>query len=130
MISGKYLLDTNYVIRLMAGRKLIDERLSSDPDLYLSIIVLGELYYGAQKSKRLSENMIQISDIMQSMQVLPCDEKTAYEYGIIKNDLHLKGRPIPSNDIWLAALARQHGLILVTRDRHFQEIEHLSIKQW
>jgi predicted nucleic acid-binding protein len=45
MISGKFLLDTNYVIRLMAGRKLIDERLSSDPDLYLSIIVLGEIYY-------------------------------------------------------------------------------------
>jgi tRNA(fMet)-specific endonuclease VapC len=56
-----------------------------------------------------------------------CDQGIAWEYGIIKKYLRSKGRPLPENDIWLAALARQHGLVLLTRDRHFQEIERLNV---
>jgi tRNA(fMet)-specific endonuclease VapC len=62
--------------------------------------------------------------------VLACDLDTAREYGVIKNALREKGRLIPENDIWIAAIARQHDLTLVTRDEHFKEIKHLKVEMW
>ncbi len=62
--------------------------------------------------------------------VLLCDVETARYYGDIKNQLRLKGRPLPENDIWIAAVALQHNLTLVTRDAHFQEIENLQVVGW
>ena len=57
---------------------------------------------------------------------LPCDFDTARLYGRIKAELRRKGKPIPENDIWIAAAAIQYGLTLVTRDRHFDFIDGLS----
>ncbi len=62
--------------------------------------------------------------------VLGCDSDTARRYGEVKNALRLKGRPIPENDIWIAAVALQHGLTLITRDGHFNEIEELTVEAW
>jgi len=61
---------------------------------------------------------------------LICDIETATHYARIKNDLRLKGKPIPENDIWIAALALQHGLILATRDAHFGEVDGLTVVRW
>lgn len=55
---------------------------------------------------------------------------TARQYGEIKNKLRKKGRPLPENDIWIAALALQYDLILVTRDQHFDEIDNLKLVSW
>jgi tRNA(fMet)-specific endonuclease VapC len=55
-----------------------------------------------------------------------CDTETARQHGAVKNKLRLKGRPLPENDVWIAALALQHDLILVTCDAHFQEVESLK----
>jgi tRNA(fMet)-specific endonuclease VapC len=62
--------------------------------------------------------------------VLLPDVESARNYGAIRDELRRKGRPIPDNDIWVAAIARQHNLTLITRDTHFQEIEGLSIGSW
>jgi len=62
--------------------------------------------------------------------VLACDTETAREYGQIKNSLRAKGKPIPENDIWIAAIAIQYDLTLVTRDGHFTEIEGLATETW
>ena len=62
--------------------------------------------------------------------VLVCDPGTAWEYARIKIDLRSKGRPIPENDIWIAATARQHGLTLVTRDQHFSAVDGLKCDAW
>lgn len=129
-MNGKYLIDTNYAIQLFSGLKTVEERLSHDPDLYLSAIVLGELFFGAYKSNHVQQNLKQITELTKTMHVLPCDGRTAEYYGAIKNQLFRKGRPIPENDLWLAALAKQHDLIVVTRDRHFQEVERLIIASW
>jgi tRNA(fMet)-specific endonuclease VapC len=51
-------------------------------------------------------------------------------YGEIKSSLRQKGKPIPDNDIWIAASARQHSLTLVTRDAHFDEIDDLARERW
>jgi len=48
----------------------------------------------------------------------------------VKNALLAKGRPIPENDVWIAALARQHDLVLVTRDEHFAEVDGLTLARW
>jgi tRNA(fMet)-specific endonuclease VapC len=62
--------------------------------------------------------------------ILNCDKDTAQQYGIVKNKLLDKGKPIPENDIWIAAVAMQNDLILVTRDGHFNEIEELKFEKW
>ena len=62
--------------------------------------------------------------------MLGCDETTAQEYGRIKTALKAKGRPIPDNDIWIAAIAKQYSLVLATRDQHFSEVEGLLTETW
>jgi predicted nucleic acid-binding protein len=61
---------------------------------------------------------------------LPCDLGTAETYGKLKNELRKKGRPVPDNDIWIAALSQRHRLTLITRDQHFQEFDALSADIW
>lgn len=62
--------------------------------------------------------------------MLDCDTETAKVYGIIKNALRTKGKPIPENDIWIAAIALQHDVTLVTRDAHFGAIDGLDLQTW
>jgi tRNA(fMet)-specific endonuclease VapC len=62
--------------------------------------------------------------------VLYIDEETTFSYGAIKTALRKKGKPIPENDIWIAAIVLRHNLTVVTRDKHFKEIDGLVIKHW
>ena len=62
--------------------------------------------------------------------ILPCDLAVAQVYGALKNRLRLLGRRIPENDLWIAAIALQHRLILATRDEHFSHIEDLMVAAW
>jgi len=129
-MSGKYLLDTNIVIALFAGEEAVIEMLKSADAVFSCAIVLGELFYGAQRSGRVKENVEQITEFAKSSIVLGCDAETAIHYGLTKNCLRLKGRPIPENDLWIAAIAKQHKLTLVTRDEHFFDIEGLTVQRW
>jgi tRNA(fMet)-specific endonuclease VapC len=62
--------------------------------------------------------------------IVPCDLSVAREYGRLKQSLRERGRPIPENDMWIAATAKCHDMVLVTRDRHFHEIEDLLTAAW
>ena len=128
--SGKYLLDTNIVIAMFAGEATIQERRQSTDEVFLPSPVVGELCYGARKSSRPIENLERINRLIQDFQVIPCNLETARWFGIIKDGLRRKGRLIPDNDIWIAAVAMQRGLILATRDSHFDEIESLQTERW
>ena len=129
-MSGEFLLDTNAVIALLDGEMALRELVADSPRLLLSIVVLGELYHGAQNSRLYDDNITRIENLILTSTLLYCDKGTAWEYGIIKKYLRSTGRPLPENDIWLAALARQYGLVLMTRDKHFQEIERLNVSSW
>ena len=129
-MNGRFLLDANIVIGIFTEDQAIQQRLAQCPEVLLSTVVLGELYFGAQKSKRIGENLRRIDELLAETVCLVCDVGTAYEYGIVRNELRIKGRPIPENDIWLAAHTRQHGLTLVSRDRHFAEVDNLRWEQW
>ena len=129
-MSGKCLLDTNIVIALLAGEESVLEALINVEEVFLSNVVIGELYYGAFKSGRPGENVARIEELVDNSVVISCDERVARKYGEIKNVLKNKGRPIPENDIWIAATAMLYGLTLVTRDKHFEEVADLEIESW
>ena len=129
-MNGRFLLDTNIVVGVFADDPAIRRRLEQRAEVLLSVVVLGELYSGAQRSRQVDDNLRRIHRLLAESVVLACDVGTAYEYGTVRNELRLKGRPIPENDIWLAAHARQHNLTLVSRDRHFSEVDRLEWEQW
>jgi tRNA(fMet)-specific endonuclease VapC len=129
-LSGKYLLDTNVVIALFAGDLMVQEKVRNAEYIVAAPPVIGELCFGAQKSNKVTENLHKIDIFVQQSIVFPCDLETAQWYGIIKDRLHRKGRLIPDNDIWIAAVAIQRGLILATRDAHFDEVETLQTERW
>jgi tRNA(fMet)-specific endonuclease VapC len=130
-MNGKwYLLDTNIIIALFAQEIAVQARLAETPATFISLITVGELYYGARKSKQTEKNIHRIDEFVANTLVLPCDTLTAQHYGQIKLMLRKKGRPIPENDIWIAALAQQYQLTLVSRDRHFSVIDDLMLETW
>jgi len=129
-MSGRYLLDTNVIIDLLANEESVTKRLAQTEEAFVCSIAIGELCYGAEKSTRPEENLGRIDELSANTTVLGCDIQTARHYGQIKNMLRAKGRPVPENDLWIAAIARQHNLILVTRDKHFSDIVGLQTVCW
>jgi tRNA(fMet)-specific endonuclease VapC len=129
-MSGRYLLDTNIIIALFADDKIVKSNLAQAKEVFIPSITLGELYYGARKSGRSQANLIRIERLVTSTIIIVCNIDTARQYGDIKHKLQLRGRPLPENDVWIAALALQYDLILVTRDAHFQEVESLQTVSW
>ena len=98
--------------------------------IYLPSTVIGELYYGAYNSNRVTKNIKQIEELIESTPILDSNIVTAKEYGIIKKDLKIKGTPIPENDIWISAIAIQFDLKLAGRDDHFKYIDSLNYEEW
>ena len=129
-MPGRYLLDTNIVIALFNGDAGVKARLEASPEIFLSSVVLGELYFGAAKSARPVANKAKAEDFAASCPLVVSDQVTALEYGSVKTSLKKKGKPIPENDVWIAACAFQHDLILVTRDGHFKYVEGLQFEAW
>lgn len=129
-MSGKYLLDTNIVIALFANDANVKKSFGKAEEVFIPNIVIGELFYGAWKSSRSKENITRIDELASQSAVLGCDAETARIYGEIKYSLSAKGNPIPENDIWIAAIAVQHELILVSRDSHFNAVDKLTIESW
>lgn len=129
-MSGRYLLDTNIIIALFACEASIVSNLAQADEVFIPSIALGELHYGARKSGRSQKNLERIGEFVVNNTIVECDANTARQYGDVKNKLRIKGRPLPENDVWIAALALQYDLILVTRDAHFQEVESLQTVAW
>jgi len=127
-MSGRALVDTNVVIALFAGDPMALEALADRTAVFLCVPVIGELRYGALASARVEQNLARLDEFSKAVEVLPCDSETAACYSAVKFDLRKKGRFIPENDVWIAAIARQHGLTLISRDSHFQEIEGLELE--
>ena len=128
--SGRFLLDTNIVIALLEGDDTVLSNLDQASEVFIPAVVLGELFFGAAKSGRPSENIAKLERFAVGRAIVPCDLDVAREYGRLKHRLQEKGRPIPENDLWIAATAASRGMVLVTRDRHFHEIEELQTADW
>ena len=129
-MSGRYLLDTNIVLALFAADESVMDKIEIADEVFIPSQVIGEMYYVAHQSARPRDNTVRVTDFSQSSSVLVCDAETGRWYGIIKDLLRQKNTPIPENDIWIAALALQYGLTLVTRDPQFGEITNLRKEIW
>jgi tRNA(fMet)-specific endonuclease VapC len=127
-MTGRYLFDTNIAIAIVEREINFQDR--PEAQGFLNTIVLGELFFGVEKSSRIEENLKRLQHLRAVFPVLVCDNETARHYGIIRYALLRKGRPIPENDIWIAASARQHGLTLATRDGHFDYVDDLITEAW
>lgn len=129
-VSGDFLIDTNALIKLLARDPSLRWHMGHDFRCSVSFITLGELCAGAHQSKRAAFNLAEARRIASEMPVLGFDFDTADEYGRIKAFLRKKGRPIPHNDLWIAATAVRNGLTLITLDKHFSWIDGLAIEIW
>lgn len=125
-----YLLDTVAVIARLNGDLAFISALDPQAVVSIPIIVLGELYAGAENSAHVEANIRSIDELASGAEVLLRDGSTARQYARISQELRTKGRPIPQNDMWIAALAMQHQLALVTRDAHFSYVDGLQLTTW
>ncbi len=130
MSNGKYLLDTNIVIGLFNGEQNIINLLKKLKNIFILSIVVGELFYGAFKSANQNQNIDKLKSFIDKVSIIYCDEETAYEYGKIKYQLKKMGRPVPENDLWIASIASQYNLTLITYDNHFKEIDINILKEF
>jgi tRNA(fMet)-specific endonuclease VapC len=96
----------------------------------LPLFALGELEFGVNRSSQPERQREALSAFCEGVLILAPGEQTAQEYGRVKAELAHAGTPIPENDIWIAALAREHGLTLATLDAHFQRIDNLQLLSW
>ena len=128
--SGRFLLDTNIIIALLEGDDAVLSNLDLASEVFVPAVALGELFFGAAKSGRPSENNARVERFAAGRAIISADFHVAREYGRLKQHLKKRGRPLPENDIWIAAAAKCHGMVLVTRDRHFLEVEDLLTADW
>lgn len=124
------ILDTNAVSALLVGDPALGKVLSADQRHQLPVIVIGEYRYGLLNSQHRGHLETLLDTLALESDVLPVDETTAEEYARIRDELRRKGRPIPENDIWIAALARQHARPVVSRDDHFDYVSELRRVTW
>jgi predicted nucleic acid-binding protein len=117
----KLALDTNRYSDFMRGDSDTIAMVASATSLHISVIVLGELRAGFRNGTRESQNEATLQRFLArpDVTVLRVDEQTTIIYAALDAELRRRGLPIPTNDIWIAALTLQHGLTLYTRDPHF-----------
>lgn len=129
-MSGRYLLDTNVAIRVLEQEVDLEARRGSGLEAFLCLTVVGELLYGAANSGRPDVNRTRVDGLLAICPVIGDDLETARRYAALKAALRRLGRPIPENDLWIAASALRHGLVLATRDTHFDHVEGLTVESW
>lgn len=126
----RYLLDTSVVIELIQGNASVVSHVIPGTEIYLPYVAVGELYFGAYKSSRVRENLTQITLLTLDNTVVFSSMETSRRYGLVRADLARKGQSIPENDVWIAAIALEYNLVLVTRDNHFGNVDDLVIERW
>jgi tRNA(fMet)-specific endonuclease VapC len=94
------------------------------------VIALGEYRYGVRQSRSRAKYEEWLAGLIESCRVLDIDSVTTEHYAEVRADLKRTGQPIPGNDAWIAALARQHSLPVLSRDRHFDAVPGLRRISW
>ena len=124
-----FIIDTNVSSGFLRGEPGSVKALRSAHEIHLPLIVLAELLAGFAAGTRAPRNRHQLAQFMASPRVhlMKPDEKTAQLYADVFGDLRRRGTPIPTNDLWIAALARQHRLPLLSFDAHFRAVQGLEL---
>lgn len=124
------ILDTNALSAAAEQHAGIAEVLCTIGDLAIPVIVLGEFRSGIAESRHRATYSRWLDELIAESRVLDVTEATARHYAAIRLELKRAGKPIPTNDLWIAALCRQHNLPLLSQDRHFDGVEGLKRLEW
>jgi len=124
------ILDTNAVSALLDGDPSIAKTLAGEERHHLPVIVIGEYRYGLVRSRERGRLGRLFDLFINKSIVLPVDVNTTIHYASLREDLRRIGRPIPENDVWVAALATQYGLPVVSRDTHFDAVSGVERLSW
>ncbi len=124
---SRVLVDTNAYSALMAGNGRVADELARNEVIVLSPIVIGELLEGFLLGNRADENRTILDRFREKPRTIcvPITDTTAEWFAEIKRMLRKKGKPIPANDVWIAASCMEHGCRLLSFDAHFNEIDGL-----
>lgn len=124
------ILDTNALSALAEGDSALESILRKVTQLAIPVIVLGEYRYGICQSRYRKQYERWLTEYLPKFRVLDVNERTTAPYSGIRTELKKAGTPIPSNDVWIAALCLQHSLPLLSRDRHFDVIPGITRFEW
>lgn len=129
-----YLLDTNHASKLLEGSKSILNKINllknNGSRFGISVSILGELFFAVYASSRKDENLRQLRLFLDDIIIWGFDIIASEEFGKIQAEQKAKGKPIPSIDAQIAAVARIHNLTVLTADQHFSQINSLTIENW
>jgi len=123
------MLDTSAYAAFKRGHAEAASALRKFPEILLPAIVLGELWAGFEVGSKRDHNRQELAAFLASSRVAlaPVTGETAARYAVIYAYLRGNGRPIPTNDLWIAALAMEHGATLLTADAHFLHIPQILV---
>jgi tRNA(fMet)-specific endonuclease VapC len=124
------ILDTNALSALADGDGALEPILRQASEIAIPVIVLGEYQFGIRCSRNRKAYERWLAETIAACRVLVVDDSTAGWYAEVRGELTNNGRPIPSNDLWIAALTRQHRLPLLSRDGHFDFVAGLKRIGW
>lgn len=129
MSGNSVALDTNQAIQVLNDVTATVAWLNTFTELCLPVTVLGELRFGAAKSARPESNLAKVQALVARCRILDSRSTTAELYAKVRLGLFKAGRPIPENDVWIAAVCIEHGLPLASDDAHFAAVEDLRVLQ-
>lgn len=124
------ILDTNGLSAMADGDAALEPILNRAAELAIPVIVLGEYRYGVRPSRERQRYEEWLTDSLPNYRILEVNQDTTVYYAALRIELKNAGTPIPSNDIWIAALCRQYALPLLSRDRHFDLVPRLRRIEW
>jgi len=124
------ILDTNALSAFVDGEERVRDAILRRSRAAIPVIVLGEFRYGISQSRHRAEYEAWLASHLSDFEVLPVTEDTTNAYAELRVALKRIGRPIPANDAWIAALALQHRLSILSRDAHFDAVPELTRESW
>jgi len=124
------ILDTNALSATADNDTAIADSLAAAEELVIPVIVLGEYRYGIAQSRHQARYRQWLDELIPDCTILDVNEGTSHHYAAINLELRRAGTPIPTNDLWIAALGRQHSLPVLSRDRHFDLVRGIRRIHW
>ena len=124
------IVDTNALSAIADERDRIRELLGTAKGIAVPVIAIGEYRSGIARSREFLRYRQWLDEFLLASRVLDIDESTTHRYAEVSLELRKVGKPIPTNDIWIAALCRQHKLPLLSRDRHFDAVSGIQRIEW
>lgn len=129
-MTGDVVLDTSVVIAALRGAPGIEAQFDQAARLWLPLIALGELELGVELATNRGAQRAALDAFLPAVTLMPLTPATPRHYARLRAALSRAGTPIPENDLWIAAMAAEHGWSVATRDAHFARVPGVALIDW